>query len=415
MLLIYNLLSTIALLLYLPLLLLKKGPDSRRAFIQERLGISVYTETDIWIHAVSVGETIACLPFLRRLKKDLPGIKITLSTTTYTGQKVARDGFPEAERIMYMPWDSGLCISRVIKAVRPKIFATIDTEIWPFLINRLKSSGTKTVLFNGRISPASYKGYKRLRFFMKSVLSDIDNLYMQSNGDAERIVSIGADPEKVEVMGNFKFDIDIKDGNTPDWLKAIEGPVFLAGSTHRGEDEIVLDAFKELKERFPDLHLIIAPRHPERFDEVEELIIKQKLDHIRRSEIGSGEGIGGASIILMDTIGELPMAFSGSDITFMGGSLLPYGGHNILEPAYWSNPIIFGPHMENFPVHRDFLETNAALLVKDSSDIIKVITGLLNDPEGVKEMGGRAKAIVKKNTGAVVKAVKLVRSYVGTS
>jgi 3-deoxy-D-manno-octulosonic-acid transferase len=414
MLLLYNLLSTIALLFYLPLLLFKKGPDDRPAFIRERLGISAYTTTDIWVHAVSVGETIACLPFLRRLKKDIPGLKITLSTTTYTGQKVAREGFPEAERIMYMPWDSGFCINRVIKALRPRIFATIDTEIWPLLIDRLRSSGARTMLLNGRISPGSYRGYRRLRFFMKSVLSGLDHLYMQSDGDAERIISIGADPEKVEVMGNFKFDIDAGNEDAPEWLSNINGHIFIAGSTHRGEDEIILDAFKDLNRTFPGLRLIIAPRHPERFDEVEELVRGYGLKLIRRTEI-TGSETRNASVILLDTVGELSRAFSVSDITFMGGSLLPYGGHNILEPAYWSNPIIFGPHMENFPFHTDFLDNSAAVQVRDSSDIIKAVTGLLNDPEGAKEMGKKARAIVEKNAGAVEKAVRLVRSYLGTS
>lgn len=414
MLFLYNFLTSIALLFYLPFILFKKGPADRTAFIRERLGISTYMETDLWVHAVSVGETIACLPFLKKLKKEFPERKITFSTTTYTGQKVAREKFPEADRIMYMPCDSGLCINRVIRSLRPKLFITIETEIWPLLISRLKRSGAKIILMNGRISSDSFKGYKRAGFFMKSVLSDMDHLFMQSKGDAERALSIGADPARVSVMGNFKFDIEFKENRPLEWINDIDGRVFLAGSTHRGEDEIILDAFKKIHETFTDLKLIIAPRHPERFDDVEALIRERDLSYMKRSDIRPNENSGLPSVVLLNTIGEMSRAFSGSAVTFIGGSLVPHGGHNIMEPAYWSNPVIFGPHMENFPIHKDFLDSSAAIVVKDSNDIIKKVTELLENPDKAEEMGKKAKAILNENTGAVDKAVELVRSYLGT-
>lgn len=415
MLLIYNILSTIILFFYLPLLFFKKGPEKRSVFIRERLGISNYKDTDIWVHAVSVGETIACMPFLKKLKKDLPDKKITFSTTTYTGQKIARERFPEADRIMYIPWDAGLCINKAVRSIRPKLFITIETEIWPLLISRLKRSGTKIILLNGRISPRSFKGYKRASFFMKRVLPDMDHLFMQSQGDAERILSIGADPDKVGVMGNFKFDLHFDDIISAEWVNDIDGRIFLAGSTHKGEDEIIIDAFITLHDTFPDLKLIIAPRHPERFDDVEALIKASGLSYVRRSGIDRTTQAKSFSVILLDTVGELPIAFSRSAVTFIGGSLMPYGGHNILEPAYWGNPIIFGPHMENFPVHREFLDSSAAVLVKNSSDIVKNAAEILNDPDKGAAMGRRAKTIVDENTGAVDKAIKLVRRYIGTS
>lgn len=415
MLLIYNILSTIILFFYLPLLFLKKGPEKRSVFIRERLGISTYTETDIWVHAVSVGETIACLPFLKKLKKDFPNKKITFSTTTYTGQKIAKEKFPEADRIMYMPWDSGLCISRAVRSMNPLLFITIETEIWPLLIRKLKRSDTKIILLNGRISPGSFKGYKRASFLMSKVLSDMNYFFMQSKDDAERIISIGADPGKVGVMGNFKFDLDFGDTASAEWINDIDGCIFLAGSTHKGEDEIILDAFITLNDAFPDLKLVIAPRHPERFDDVESLIKSRGLSYIRRSDIDTSSRTKLFSVILLDTVGELPKAFSRSAITFIGGSLLPYGGHNILEPAYWCNPIIFGPHMENFPIHREFLDSSAAILVKNSSDIVKNVTELLNSPDTAAAIGRRAKIIVNENTGAIHKAMELVRGYIGTA
>ncbi|MBI4844201.1 MAG: 3-deoxy-D-manno-octulosonic acid transferase [Nitrospirae bacterium] len=415
MLLVYNLISAIALLFYLPFLLMKKGPEDKTAFVKERLGISSYTKTDIWVHSVSVGETLACIPFLKRLKREFPGRKITLSTTTYTGQKIAEEKFPEADRIMYMPWDAGICVKRAAGLLKPRIFITIDTEIWPLLIKTLKRSGTKIFLFNGRISSDSFKGYKRAAFFMRKVFNDTDGLCMQSGIDAERIISIGAEPEKVSVMGNFKSDIRSAGMPIPHWIKEIKGRLFLAGSTHRGEDETIMDSFKKLRHAFPELKLIIAPRHPERFDEVESIIRESGLHYIRRSGIKDAGGAELPEAVLLDTVGELAGIFSASSITFMGGSLLPFGGHNILEPAYWGNPIIFGPHMDNFPVHREFLDASAAFIVKDAQEIIEKASEILNNAELAAAMGKKAKAIVDKNSGAVDKAVEIVRRHLGNS
>ncbi len=407
MFLLYNLLSSAALLVYLPWLLFKKGPEDRLRYLKERLGLSRYTNTDIWIHAVSVGEVTASLPFLRLLKKELPKIKVVLSTTTYTGQKVAREKFPEAERIMYMPWDSGLCVGRAVKLLRPKIFITIETELWPALFKKLKDIGSSIVVLNGRISKESFKGYRRIRAFMKGVLSYIDFLYMQGNDDAQRITSLGADPGKVVVMGNLKFDLNLPESVTPlPWINTINRDIFVAGSTHKGEEDIVLDAFESVKKTKPDLKLILAPRHPERFQEVGELLKRRNLNFIRRSEITLHKQQ--LDIILLDTIGELSGIYARATIAFVGGSLLPYGGHNILEPAYWSKPIIFGPHMDNFPIAQEFLRQDAALMVRDSQDMAEAIENLLEYPEKAGEMGKRAKMITEGNTGAVGKALELI-------
>ncbi|MFV1977047.1 MAG: 3-deoxy-D-manno-octulosonic acid transferase, partial [Candidatus Scalindua sp.] len=205
---LYNFFSAISLLIYFPWLLFKKGPENKLTYLSERLGISGYTDTDIWVHAVSVGEAIACLPFLRRLRKEFPEKKIVFSTTTYTGQKIAREKFPGADRIMYMPWDTGLCVKKAVRLLKPKVFITIETELWPILFQTLKNNGAYIVLLNGRISPKSFKGYKRIKPFMKTVLSHVDYLYMQGKGDAERIIALGAEDKKVGIMGNFKFDIE---------------------------------------------------------------------------------------------------------------------------------------------------------------------------------------------------------------
>ena len=425
MLTLYNLISFIGLFIYLPKLLTKKGPENRRVFIKERLGLSDYDKTDIWVHAVSVGETLAAMPFLKKLKKEFPAKKIVLTTTTYTGQKIAREKFPEADRIMYMPLDSALCINRVVRLLRPEIFVTVETELWPALFHALKHSDSRTIILNGRISDRSFRGYSRIKFFTKKILSKVDFLYMQEKIYADRIIALGADRRKVGVMGNFKFDIELDPSSPLQWIDEVKGRILLAASTHKGEEEIILDAYAMAKNKTEDLKLVLAPRHPERFIEVAELIEKRGMKYIRRSNLSEGPFPGGngehsssqgyPDIILMDTIGELSRAFSSAAIAFIGGSLVPSGGHNMLEPAYWSKPIIFGPHMDNFPIAGEFLNTGAALEVKNAEDISGVIIELLENKDRALKMGKNARAIIDKNTGAVKKAVELIRRNIGTA
>ncbi len=414
---LYNVLSAIAVLLYSPWILLKKGPDDKSAFIRERFGLAVYGKTDIWVHAVSVGEVIACLPFLKALKKEFPDKKITLSTTTYTGQAIARKNFPEADRTMYIPVDTGFCVGRVVRLLRPDLFVTIETELWPVLTATLKKSGSDIIVLNGRISEKSFSGYKKIRFFMKEMLSYIDYLYMQSDGDAERIKQLGAAKGKVGVMGNFKFDISLDSSSSLTWVNHVDGKIFLAASTHEGEDEIILDAYSLIKERYDRVSLIIAPRHPERFLYVEKLIREKGFDYIKRSKLTDDRRAtndGCPDVILLDTIGELSRVFSNVSIAFIGGSLVPVGGHNILEPAYWSKPILFGPHMSNFPISGEFLKKSAAVQVSNANEISDTVSELLSDDDKALSLGKNAKTIVEKNTGAVHKALELVRRFIGT-
>ncbi len=423
MLVLYNILSAVALFIYSPVLFLKKGPEDRRAFVSERLGISRGAAADIWVHAVSVGEVLACLPFLKKLKQEFPGHRIVLSTTTYTGQKIARQRFPAADSIMYMPWDTGICVNRVVRSLRPRIFITVETELWPVLFNSLKSAGCRVVILNGRISPKSFRGYEKIRFFMKRVFSDVDFLYMQGKGDAERVIRIGAGREKVGVMGNFKFDAEFSASSAPAWLEKVSGRILLAASTHKGEEEILLDAYELVRGKIQDARLILAPRHPERFGEAADIIGKRGLDFIRRSEIKQPSGGGPEhqtagvlpDIILLDTMGELSGVFSRASVAFIGGSLVPLGGHNIMEPAYWAKPVIFGPHMDNFPVAREFLKRSAAVQVTNATGIAETVIELMEDSRKAEDMGREARSIIDENRGAVKKAVELVRGFIGTA
>ena len=420
MLLLYNLLSAIAVLLYSPWIFFKKGPEDKTTFIKERYGLAEYEKTDIWMHAVSVGEILASLPFLKALKKEFPSKKIVLSTTTYTGQKIARDRFPEADRIMYTPVDAIFCTRRVASLLKPEIFITVETELWPALFQALKNIDSRIVILNGRISNASYQGYKKIILFMKKLLPKVDYFYMQDDGGAERIINLGADRNKVGIMGNFKFDMEFDHSTSLNWLYPANNDILLAASTHKGEEEIILDAYMIIKKTFTELKLVLAPRHPERFDEVAELISKKGYSYVRRSkiiqdtEIRGQRSVSAPDIILLDSVGELPSVFANITITFVGGSLVPIGGHNIFEPAYWSKPIIFGPHMDNFPAAAEFLDSNAALEVASSKNISDTVIDLLNNTDKADQLGKNAKKIVDKNTGAVKKAIDLVRSYIGT-
>ncbi len=416
MLLLYNLLSALSLIIYLPMLLIKSVPGKRLRYIKERLGINSYEKSDIWVHTVSLGEMMASIPFLRRLKKEYPHKRIILSTTTHTGQKLAMERFSEAERIMYMPWDTGICIKRVINSIRPQIFITVETELWPVLFHTLKRAKSTIIILNGRLSNDSFKGYRKIRPFMKEVLSNVDYFYMQADADAKRIISIGADSRRVMVMGNLKFDIEIDNPETPAWSKNLRDKTILAGSTHKGEDEIILNAYEIIKMGFNEISLVLAPRHPERFNEVERILKERRFDYVRRTNLDKEDaGDRRYDIILLDTIGELSQLFSIATVTFVGGSLLPYGGHNILEPAYWGKPIIFGPYMDNFPFSKEFLKESASIMVNNHEDMAERVLELLNDPEKARQMGQRARTVIDRNRGATEKALELIRGIIGTT
>jgi len=409
MLLLYNLISTLVLIIYLPVVFIKGINRGGTRYIKERLGIARYQKTDIWVHAVSLGETIACIPLLKRLKKAYPQKRITISTTTHTGQRVAMERFPEAERIIYMPWDASLSMKGVVDSLMPSMFITVETELWPMLFHHLKEVGTTTIILNGRLSNNSFKRYRMIRYFMKGVLSNIDYLYMQSLEDADRIISLGAKREDVMVMNNLKFDIEMDITEPPVWRKNLKEMSIIAGSTHRGEEEIILNVYSLIKKEFDDLTLILAPRHPERFDEVETMIKRLDVDYSRRTELSEDRRY---DVILLDTIGELSQAFSLATIAFVGGSLVPYGGHNILEPAYWGKPIIFGPFMDNFPFAKDFIEQSAATMVRNPEELSEGIRELLINHEKARIMGEKARSIIDKNRGATERALRLIKDVI---
>ena len=437
---LYSLLYCVVLLFLLPLHYLKRPKQLRKRWLREKFGFinpSLFSLTKvgieggyngiIWVHAVSVGEVMAALPLLKKLREKYPSKNITLSTITDSGQKVGREGAPEGTSVVYLPFDIPFILRTVLRRFKPELLITIETELWPNIFKIFKEHGIPVILLNGRISGNSFKGYKKIFFFMKRVLAHVDLFCMQSELDAERIRSLGVERDRIKVLGNFKFDTKPPSA-IPEWAERISGPVLIAGSTHEGEEELIMSVYRELKKDFFDLNLIIAPRHPERFQGVEDLLRSKGLSFIKRSEFRTSnpltpplEKVGGGGfsepqflkgeIILLDTVGELSAVYGIADIAIIGKSYKGYGGQNPLEPAYWGKAIVCGPHMENFPFIRDFYSQGASLEANEES-LYSALRGLLYSPEKVRKMGDKAKEIYMKNSGAVEKAMKVLTQYI---
>jgi 3-deoxy-D-manno-octulosonic-acid transferase len=316
----------------------------------------------------------------------------------------------------------------------------METELWPNAIRILGRSGVPVLLMNGRISGKSFGGYKKLRFFIKDVLKNVSIFCMQDELYAERIRELGAEPDKIKAIGNFKFDTR-QSSTVPEWTRILKEQksevrsqkseekkqefTIIAGSTHRTEEDIILDAYIKLKKDFPETNLIIAPRHPERFREVEELLKKRGLEYIKRSEVRSQKPEIRKSdeetselpsfrtsglIVLLDVIGELSSVYSACDVAIMGGSFIEHGGQNPLEPAFWGKAIVCGPHMENFPFIDDFYRGGGALKV-DSDNLYESLKSFLTSPEKISSMGKVAKGFYEKNSGATDRAMEIIGRY----
>jgi 3-deoxy-D-manno-octulosonic-acid transferase len=417
---LYTLLYCTVLFFLLPFQYLKRPKELRKKWFKEKFGflncsLIEFSASCIWVHAVSVGEVMAVIPLLKKLKGKYLGKNLFLSTITDTGHKVANERAPEGTNVIYIPFDIPIILKRFFKKIRPELLIIIETELWPNLIKVSRQFSVPVILLNGRISEKSFRGYKKSSFFMKKVLSNIDSFCMQSEIYAERIRNIGVDNKKIRVIGNFKFDIK-PPSKIPEWSKKIKGPVIIAGSTHEGEEELITSIYIRLKEDFPDLNLILAPRHPERFKDVEGLLKLKRLSFVKRSAfneklITSTTELFKGIIILLDTVGELSSVYGISDIAIIGKSFKGYGGQNPLEPAYWGKPIICGPHMENFPFIENFYSRGAALKVNEEG-LYSALKELLLSPEKAKEMGLKAQQLYRENTGAVDRAMEVIAKYI---
>jgi 3-deoxy-D-manno-octulosonic-acid transferase len=346
-----------------------------------------------------VGEVKSVRKLTEKLRELYPGQPLILSTITPTGQQLARTTAGLADHIFFFPLDLPGAIRRTLDHVNPDLVLIAETEIWPNFLRECRRRNIRVVLVNGRISDRSFPRYLMARRWLKRVLDDFALLGMQTETDRERIESIGADGRKVTVIGNLKFDaLDVERALSPDISDTLARlpRLWIAASTMPGEEEPVLDAFAELRKRHADLTLLVAPRHPERFDSVEQTIRSRGFRCVRRSRLERN-----FDVLLLDSVGELASAFRHASVVFVGGSLVPAGGHNILEPAAFAKPIVFGPNMENFREIRDaFLEARAASEVQNAAELTEVVDRLLSDERFGAELGANARRVVEQNTGA---------------
>ncbi len=392
------------------------------ANLAQRMGylpISFNLEGDesIWIHAVSVGEVLTARALLPALRERYPGLRIFLSTTTLSGQQVARTRLTDADDVFFLPFDLPPFVTRTLRLVRPRLFIMMETEIWPNLLRACRRQGIKTMLVNGRISSRSYPRYRLARGFFRNVLADVDRFCMQSDESARRIVDIGADPAKIIVTGSLKFDsLEMPAmaagrgaGRVLRYFRIPSSrPVFMAASTLKGEEAPVLTAFAALRRLHPSALLIIAPRKPERFGEAEALARAEGFRVVRRTQLAV-DAEPRADVVVLDTIGELAPLFQVATIVFVGGSLVDQGGHNILEPAVHGKPIIFGPYMQNFAeIAATFLKSQAAIQVGSGPALTDAVVRLAGDPVERARLGAAARALVEANRGAKARTLDAI-------
>ena len=366
-------------------------------------------DESIWIHAVSVGEVLTARALLPELRQRYPGLRIFLSTTTLSGQQVARTRLSDADAVFFLPFDLPPFVNRTLRLVKPRLFIMMETEIWPNLLRACRRHGVKTMLVNGRISSRSYPRYRLARGFFRGVLADVDRFCMQSDESARRIIDIGADAARVTVTGSLKFEslespalaAGRGAGRVLRYFRIpASRPVFMAASTLKGEETPVLSAFAALRRVQPSAMLIIAPRKPERFGETEDLARAEGFRVLRRTELAV-DSEPRADVVVLDSIGELAHLFQVATVVFVGGSLVDQGGHNILEPAVHGKPIIFGPHMQNFAeIASTFLASQAAIQVQTAAELSEVCVRLASDPVERARLGAASRALVEANRGA---------------
>jgi 3-deoxy-D-manno-octulosonic-acid transferase len=366
-------------------------------------------DESIWIHAVSVGEALTARALISDLRDRYPGLRLYLSTTTLTGQQIARTRLQGVDAVFFFPFDLPAFVNRTLRLVRPRVFVMMETEIWPNLLRACRRQGVKTVLVNGRISSRSYPRYRLARRFFKQVLADVDRFCMQSDESSRRIIDIGADPKRVTVTGSLKFDSLESPaaasgrgaGRVLRFFRVpASRPVIVAGSTLNGEERAVLAAFAAVRRAHPSTLLVIAPRKPERFGEAEALARAEGLRVMRRTELAV-DAEPRADVVILDTIGELAHLFQAATVVFIGGSIVDQGGHNILEPAVHGKPIVFGPYMQNFAeIAETFLKNKAAIQVSGQGELADVLVRLIGDPVERASLAAAARALVEANRGA---------------
>lgn len=426
----YSLLLSLGLLLFSPYFLFQAL--AHRKYIdglRERLGFvpAFDKQPVIWLHCVSVGETQAARPLVERLRRELPHHALVVSTVTLTGQKLARDLFrTQAARVLYFPFDWRWTVRRVLKAVNPAVVLVMETELWPNFLRECKEREIPVAVVNGRISRKSFARYRKIRFFLRRVFEGVTIAVMQSETDAERIQSLGMAPQRTFASGNLKFEAGrvISAGTSTDLMQRFnlqtDVPLVLAASTHAPEEKILLESFRKLRAS-REARLMLAPRKPERFNEVAALIEASGFSWARRTDAPAASDAK-AEVILLDTIGELQSVYSLATVVFVGGSIVDRGGHNVLEPAVHGVAVITGAHTHNFHAIVDLLNEADAIVQLPPVEGEEAITALtevfqrlLAEVEWRVGLGARAKQIIDANQGAVERTMKLIAPLFSTA
>lgn len=419
----YSFLLFLSFFIYIPLYFLRiKLIRRERLFLRERLGFRLPGKKDkkpsLWIHAVSVGEVLSLQNLIKKIKERHPDWTIYFSTLTNTGMRVAKEKLVDADFIFFIPLDFTFIIRKFLNVLEPDVFVLAESEFWPNLLKEAKRKTGSVLLINGRISPQSFKRYFRFKSFSKKILKNIDLFLVQTENDKEKLEKIGVNPAEVKVVSNLKCEVNLPlltEGELLSLKKNLSIPetkkIIIAGSTRKGEEKKLLVAYTKARSKREDLLLIIAPRHPERFDEVEKICQDFPFKAIKRTHVSPETQW---DILVLDTIGELAQFYALCDAAFIGGSLVPWGGQNLLEPAFYGKPVFFGPHMENFSfLAEKFVQSGGARIVYKEKDLVNMF--LMKNDKFFKKMGKRAKEALNSLKGATEKTLKAIESFMAES
>ncbi len=417
---IYDFILLILALLYIPYLIGRRkwhsGLWTRLGFVPSDLRERLSVQENIWIHAVSVGEVLAIEDFIFSLRQEFPHFKIICSVVTKTGYALAQERFENKAIVIFAPLDFSWIVKKFITLIDPEIYICAETEIWPNLYFFLNRKRVPIIQINGRISDKAFKGYQRIKFILKGILNCVDIFCVQTELDASRVKALGVKDNKVVVTGNLKFD---NYPPVPAFTKeslgfATEDCLWIAGSTHPGEEEIVLDVYKRLNQEFSSLRLVLVPRHIERAQEVTQLIGKAGFEPDLFSK-NVGIKLTQNQVLVVDTIGQLRGLYSIAGIVFIGKSLKGGGGQNVIEPAFFGKPIVVGPLTYNFKdIIKIFLRNQALKQIADAKELEDAIKYFLQNPSQGQAMGRRAKELVEKYQGATAKTVKIIGNFLKT-
>jgi len=422
----YNIFLLMGIVLSLPVIVVKVLTDKKKArLFFRRLGVQGFAHRPatrpVWVHALSVGEVLASAPLVKKICKLWPGLPVVLSVSTATAHEVAERLLDkDVTCIFFFPYDLPWSVRRIVRSINPAIFILIESDIWPNFIYEMNRRHIPFVLVNGRISPRSFSGYRWVSFFIRHMFSNVSSICTQTEMDAKRFVAVGAPPEKIQITGNMKFDqppVFASREEIHQWRASIGitpgAKVLLAGSTHEGEEAVLLRCFGALKRKFPDLVLVLVPRDPGRAERIQKMLGQTGCVAPLKTQLAKMAVRTVPEVIIVDTIGELRRLYAIADVVFVGKSLVDLGGQNPLEPAALKKAILFGPHMFNFqPIAEQLVQQGGALQVANEEDLLHQLRILLDDADRSAAMGMEAYKVFQMNRGAVDKTLKVIQEFV---